>query len=316
MAGSLSWVHYDSSGDLHAAALAANAIARTGSAWPSGPEGDRLFRAWLAGVLGTIANLGPTRTHPLSIADLPGGEGASIPVGGAYVVKPSPSSVPVELDWQQQLVYALASLAWVGMGKQGGKPTDLELATDVKVLTKDGEPPTSSPASSPAKLPPVFNVPGLGDVPILTAGVDTGIIPAIPIVTGLVIVACVAIVAGAVAWITSQVSEVTAVGLQQQGKTTLAVKAITTSAELIDAHQEREAKAGASLAWDPQELELLRTLRETIKQTAGWEAPPLRSVPDVRGASSSIGAGLGLGQVIFWALLGYAALEYTRKRAA
>jgi hypothetical protein len=310
MAGArFTWTHVDTVTDLHSDGLRANELAKSGEAWPDTPEGNRLFRAWLAGTIATIANLGPNRISQTTPV-----EGGGVP---AWIVMPQPSTDnAAAFDFQQQMAYAIGALAWAGQGKTGGDPSSFMLTTDVTIATKDGDPPRIlSPGAPPPTPSRTFTIPSLGDVPVLTARLDTGIIPAIPIVTGIVIVSCVAILAAAGAWITSQGSEVAAVAVQQKGKTTVAVQAITSAAELVEAHQQREQQEGRSIPYDQGELELLKTLQGTIAQTSGWQAPPLRSVPDVRGASTAIGAGLGAGQLLFWGLLGYAALEYGKKHA-
>jgi hypothetical protein len=297
----LAWAHYDSSGNLNAASSAAFEIARTGQAWPDTPESNRLFRAWMAGICATVANLGPSPTRAASPTV---GENVQLS-RGAYVIEPKPSSLPASFDWQNMLVYGMVSLAWAGQGKAGGDPNDIKLSSPLGVATIDGLAPVLG-------APSAVMIPGIGIV--ATAGYgDTGIIPAIPIVTGLVIVACVALLAGAAGWIASQVSEVSSIGIQQTGKTTAAVQAMTRAADIVDAHQAREEKEARDIPYDPQEIEVLKTLRETIKQTAGWDAPALRSVPDVADASRNIGKGLAFGEVVFLALAGYAAIRYASK---
>lgn len=282
------------------------AQARSGEAWPATDEGNRLFRAWLASICATIANLGPSpiRSIPPIVGEDPRTTTTPMLYKGAYVLEPKPSSRAVLLDFQQQLVYGLAALAWSGQGKTGGDPNALELAGPLGVMTIDGS------RVQVGSVPPL-TLPGVG---FGTTGLsDTGIIPAIPIVTGLVIVACVAILAGAVGWIASQASEVTSVGVQQTGKTTAAVQAMTKASDIVEAHQARETDEKREIPYDPEELALLKTLRETIAQTAGWSPPALRSVPDVRGATGNIGKGLAIGEIIFLALGGYALVKYASK---
>lgn len=297
MGAKLAWMHKDSSGDLHALAVQAYAHAKTGEAWPDTDEGNRLFRAWLASIIGTIANLGPSPIRATSPSE-------ASPLA-AYVLEPKPSSRDVAFDWQQALAYGVGALAWAGQGKTGGNPLELELAAPMGLATVDGGPPLKLDLGS-------TNLPGIGIVG--TAGLsDTGILPAIPIVTGIVIVVVVGILAGATGWVASQISEVSSVGLQQKGKTTAAVQAMTSASEIVEAHQDREAKEQREIAYSQEELKLLQTLRETIATASGWQAPALRSVPDVRSATQNIGTGLSFGSAIFLALAGWAVVKYASK---
>jgi hypothetical protein len=289
-------MHRDSSGDLHAAGTEAFRLAKSPDPWPDTPDGVRLFRAWLASIMGTIANLGPSPTRPL----LPT-ESATL---SAYLIEPVASSRPADLDWQQAFAYALGAIAWSAQGRTGGSPSDLALSAPLALATLDGEAPMTLALAS---------VPGLTTTPDDTPPSETGIIPAIPIVTGIVIISCTAIAAAAVGWIVSQVAEVSAVGLAQKGKTTAAVEAMTRASEVVETHKDAEAKAGKPIDYDPEEQKLLEVLRSTITQTSGWQPPPLRSVPDVRGATSSIAKGLSVGEVIFLAAAGYALVKYASK---
>lgn len=285
--GRLLWAHRDSSGNL--AGVAADAYARAKAEnWPTDPvEGNRLLRAWLVSQMATMANLGPRPTsliregdHRYDILQSELGPGAR------FSVDVRPSSRPDNLDWQTLIASGLCGV--VGsihatpqdpkgiafLRSQMPKPGQV-----VRILTVDGEAPVIMPA--------------IADPDMLA---ETG---AITIIGGIVIVACVAAVAAAVAWVSSQIAEVTSVGLQQHGKTTQAVAAMTKASELIEAHQAEEQKQGKDLAYDVEQQLMLQTLRETIKGTTGWTAPDLKSVPDIKGASQSVGTGLAFGQFFF-----------------
>jgi hypothetical protein len=252
-------------------------------AWPADPaEGNRLFRAWLISMLATMANLGPRPT----VIILEGNHdydaiGAELGPGTRYAIDVRPSSRPDNFAWQEALATGLCGI----VAAQLATPADPKgigalrrmLIPDgqtVRIRTEDGAPPVVLGNAKPSDA-------GLG------------------IVAGIVIVACVSAVAAAAAWVSSQIAEVTSVGLQQHGKTQQATAAMTKAAEIVEEHQAQEQKEGRELQYDAEQLRLLETLRETIKGTTGWTAPDLKSVPDIKGASDKIGTGLGFGQFFF-----------------
>lgn len=282
--GRVAWSHKETSGELQSVVLQANHAA-TGQAWPAGPEGNRLFRAWLVDKIGTIANLGPT---PVEL--LPAEGARAMPGAGnvnAFRIEPRPSDRQDNRAWQETLVTGLLGI--IANGRFTLAQLQIPEGQTFNVQTTDGEPPTSG-----------YGSPSLG-----TAGVlDT---QAFPLLAGAVIVVCVAALGAAVAWIASQSNEVEALKITQENKTTQAINAMTSAAEVVERHQTQEREKGASIPYSQAELDLLSTLRGTIASTTGWTPPPLASVPDVRQVTQSAAApfGLPLGWIALLALGAY-----------
>jgi hypothetical protein len=211
----------------------------------------------------------------------PLGEGDSVAsglgvTGELYVALVEASTVPIRSDFQAHLATCLGAVA--SRGKRTKEQVLVPSGRTARIVTTDGEAPRIvSPAES----------------------AEAG---AIGIVAGVVIVACTGILAGALGWITSQAAEVLAIDATAQSKTTAAIGAMTTAANVVELHLAREEAQGQSIPWTAEEQELLATLRQSIRDTAGWDPPPMRSVPNVAGASTSIGAGIGIGTALAIAL--------------
>jgi hypothetical protein len=280
--GRLLWAHEDTRSLRDVAALAHEA-AKAGN-WPTNPEeGNRLFRAWMVSMLSTMANLGPKPTSVI----LEGNHdydllAAELKPGSRYAVDVRPSSRVDNFAWQEALATGLCAIVGAKLatpadpkGIQALRRLLIPDGQTVRLRTEDGAPPQ---VMGPA--PKVIDA-GLG------------------IVAGVVIVACVSAVAAAVAWVSSQIAEVTSVGLQQHGKTEQAVSAMTQAAEIIEDHQALEAKEGRDIPYDAEQLRLLETLRESIKTSTGWTAPDLKSVPDLKSATDKLATGAGFGQFFF-----------------
>jgi hypothetical protein len=267
-------------------ATGAYAVARTQS-WPADvDQGNRLFRAWLVSQMATMANLGPRPVTILQEGDHRYDVIASeLGPGARYEVDVKPSQRADNLEWQTAIATGLCGVV-ASMNATERDPKGIlflrslmpKPGQTVRISTVDG---------GPAHLMPTVGGEGLSD-----AG-------QIGVVEGIVIVAVVAAVGATIGWITSQVAEVVSVGLQQHGKTSQAVAAMTEASEMIEKHQAKETAEGRDLNYDAEQIQLLQTLRETIKGTTGWTAPDLKSVPDIKGATGSIGVGLGMGQFFF-----------------
>lgn len=284
--GRLLWAHHDTSGNLHDVAVRAFAVAKSQD-WPADvDEGNRLFRAWLLTQLATMANLGP---RPVGLV-LEGDHrydviSSELGPGGRYEIDVRPSERADNLEMQVAIATGLAGIV-ASMNATVADPKGIaflrsRLIPDgqlVRIKTDDG---------GPAVILPQVGGAGLA---------QTG---QIGVVEGVVIVAVVGIIAATVGWISSQIAEVTSVGLQQHGKTTQAVAAMTDATEMLEKHQADEQAAGHDMSYDAEQIELLKTLRETIKGTTGWTAPDLKSVPDVKGAVDKIGTGISIGQFFF-----------------
>jgi hypothetical protein len=229
-----------------------------------------------------MANLGP---RPTSIIvegnrayDLIATE---LEPGLRFAIDVQPSQRPENFEWQQAIAVGIVGL----VGARLATPGDPKGIAAVRKLL--------IPAGDTVRVRTID-----GNAPTLmgtTKQLETGI----GIVAGVVIVACVAVVASAVAWVSSQLSEVASVGLQQHGKTTQAVAAMTEASEMLEKHQEEEKRQGRDLAYDEEQLKLLQTLREAIKQSSGWTAPDLKSVPDFKSAGDKIATGVAGGQFFF-----------------
>lgn len=283
--GRIVWTHKDTSGDLHSVLAQANHAAK--GAWPAGEEGNRLFRAWLADIIGTIANLGPT---PVELLPAEGG-GAIGGSANAYRIEPRPSARLDAKDWQETFVTGLLGI--IAGDRFDRAQLVIPEGQTFNVFTTDGDPPRYG-----------FGSPSLG-----TAGLDAG---ALPLLAGAVIVICVAALGATVAWISSQANEVEAIKITQENKTTQAINAMTSAAEVIERHQRQERERGASIPYSDAEMQLLTTLRGTISTTTGWTPPPLVSVPNVRRITESAAEpfGLSLGWI---ALLALGAYIWTRR---
>ncbi len=275
--GRLIWAHGDSV-DMHGVAELAFAAAHGRDTWPdTASDGNRLVRAWLASYAAAIAGLGP---KPLNIVP----EGSTLPLGmqidsGAkFAAEILRSNDPKRFEIQNTMSYALAALAAHAQGDVGPEKILLPDATITRIRTHDGDPP----------------------IPITTKAVaeNTG---QIGIVEGVVIVACVGLVAGAVGWIASQVNEVHALGLQADSKAKVAVEAMSKAAEIVEAHTQAEAQAGKTIEFSAPELDILSTLKSTITTTANWTPPQLQSVPNVASATQKIGSGMGWGTIALFA---------------
>ncbi len=289
--GRLQWTHYDSSGDLDAVARRGWVVAKA-RAWKQTPEHQAMFRAWLLSILAQVADLGPSPVRESS------GEGA-VGMARTFVIEPTLSPDPARSDWQRMLTYGIAALvpgfrtttsggkvSWTGPSIPDGKV--------VHIVTHDGDPPQV---------------------------VDTA---QIGVVEGFVVVGVALALGAAVAWIASQVAEVTATALATDANKQKLVASMTTSAELVEAHRAAELQAGHDLPYDDQEIALLQSLRESIKAAASWEPPPLRSVPNVRGVTDAAAdATRKVGEATSYVLpviVGLVLYEWTqnhsRKRAA
>jgi hypothetical protein len=304
--GKLQWVHTDSSKALHDVAAQAFTAAHA-QTWTADKEGSRLWRAWLCSMLAVVANLGDTPLEKIP------GEGPA-----SYRVTVTPSSRLDARDWQNALVTGL--LGVIAQQRFGPQQLALPAGQTYQIATVDGDPPVfkfagldqpSSPSSAPSGVDPSLLMQGLSI--LSTAGLDTG---QIGIWEGFVVIACVGLLAGAVAWIESQQNEVEAIGIAQAGKTTQAMGAMTDAAELIERHQKLEAEKGASIPYSAAEMDLLQTLRATISTTTGWQPPPMASVPNVRQFSEDVGTGAGFGTFAVLALVGAALFLKESRRGA
>lgn len=110
------------------------------------------------------------------------------------------------------------------------------------------------------------------------------------------VVACTGILAHYLAQIVSQENEIKAVKLATDGNQAQLASALATATQTLQAHKDAEEKAGASLPYDQKENQLLDTLNAAIEKSAGWKAPPLKSIPDpdiipkgIAGATDKIG---------------------------
>lgn len=193
---------------------------------------------------------------PKGVAEIVGEDPTlpSVP-GSKYLVEPSPATRADNLAWQRTIAVAMAELA--AKGKTQAAVTNLAAAMGNKTITlrtvDDGDPTREE------------------------AG--------LPIVAAIVIVA----VAAIACWSTV---ELVAQKFQVDAKERELTRAITQSADIVDSHKARESAAGKDLPYDAGETSELDALRGAIKSTAGWTAPPLVSLPDLRGASQSAGTGL------------------------
>ncbi len=260
--------------------------------WPTGPEGVALFRAWLVSVMATIANLGPRPLTVLEEMNTPMPPPATGPKGSAYFVEPMASTRVDNQDWQRALAAGVIAIA----GRKQFLPADFALPDDatISVQTVDG-----GPAVASSKL-------------VMRA--DAAFLPAIPIATAAVIVLVSGILAGATAWVASNVLDLARIGLAGHEKTQLAVAAMSSATQVLEQHQVRETAAGSPLSYDPEELQTLGTLRQTIRDVTNWQPPDLKGVPDLRDLPTKVTAGLGTFAVI--GLLVYVLTEKRRARAA
>lgn len=257
--------------------------------WPD--ANDRLFRAWLLSMCHTIGSLGPTPTAPMAEGDTIA-NGLVLGAGPKFVARVQASTRPIHYDLQNTMAMCLGAI--VSRGHVAKAELVIPDGQVVRVRSNEGDPRdfiTSSPVS--------FNA----------AGLDTG---QIGIVEGAVIVLCAGILAGAAGWIVSQVNEVRAIEATSQGKTTAAIAAMTTSAQMVETHAAAEQASGQQIEYSAQEKELLSTLQQAIQSTANWQPPKLQSVPDVSGATAKIGTGIGIGTAIALAVVAWVLLRKER----
>ena len=303
----LQWIHSDTR-PLHDVAVEAFAAAHA-ETWPTGPEGNRLFRAWLVSILGTMANLGPT---PVTLAPS-SSEGKT-----AHLVTVAKSTRPENLDWQNSIATGVIGL----IARRQFTSSQISLPEDqiFRVTTIDGSPATfgfvdqvrapTSVASSSSSTDAL-----LGLLGTLAAAGDDDTGQGIGILEGIVIVAVVGIVAGASAWINAQDDEVKALELQSKGKQTQAADALTRASELVEKHQQRERDAGKDIPYDAGELSQLQSLRDVVKDTTNWTPPAMTSIPNVKAFSENVGAGLSIGTLILLGLLGYGLMQREARHA-
>ncbi len=275
----LQWGHRDTSGNLSSVLAQAIAIAKART-WTEDEEGNRLFRAFLLGSIASIANLGPSPARVRIEGDKSTPEIIDQKLGGSvdYVIEPKQASRVDSLDWQNGIAWGLAAL--INRGQQS--PEELlkfHAGELVQVVTIDGK---------PAEL--------------VGTSKDIGALPVIGL--GLTIVICTGILAaaGLTGWLGSQVAEVAQSKVVGDEKAKTAAAAIANSVEIVENHRAVEQASGTSTPYDQGELNVLESLRGSISQVSGWQPPPMKSVPNVSGATSSIGAGIGIGTAIALAI--------------
>lgn len=139
--------------------------------------------------------------------------------------------------------------------------------------------PSKAPAITPGKIVQVKTEDGGA------MALDAGIAWA-----GAVAVVGVTAVIGAVVWqYFSQTNELEYTRIATDANVQKHAQAISATTQMVESHLAREDKAGQSLPWDEQELNVLKSLMASSGKLADWTPPPPKSIPDTDAVTKSAG---------------------------
>lgn len=244
------WVHTDPYG-LVAAAERAATVAKE-SSWTDDAAGLAALRALLVSVCATAANAG---SYPTTLDTST--ETATI------LVKASENARNVRAQFallnglmglicQRNVTYSQL----VEMGNAGTRKT---------YITTGGE-----PEAAPTDIANPIVI-GVGAAAVI----------------GVAVVITAGVIAGAIGWMHASDNEVKALQLTTDLKAKEHAQTLTTTRDVIESHLEREATEKRSIPWTIQEMNYIEFLEQSTKEITGWEAPPLRSVPDLKQVSDA-----------------------------